>query len=417
MDKFKTVLLCLLGFVLFGMFFETKYIVFVLMGIGCILLASKFMKNKKVTIYVLTTMYFIGLFYYLFYEPLFTRRGLFVFDGLVFFWEHIKSSVNLVPFKTIAYYVKMFFDLRASVDTDALFLNVFGNVLCLTPLAVLLPLCREKWKEFKNYVLILLGISFGVEILQLVTMNGAFDIDDVVLNSGGAILAFLLVQPDINNLIGNILFGEKNKIRVKQIVLRGLLLVAFASLIVFLFWYRDTKELLYSECISGYEVRLEMNEICKYEEKNFLYEDEFYKYYLKCGSPSESYVYLNEEKYSLEEYFSGKLDYIIYIDRLIYAGLDVIKEERLEKLVVCEKGALRGNLVISQRIPVNFYSDETLEKNGELCLQYFISPLEKGEMTLTLYFEKEKNSQVNRYFHIVVDENLKVRYEEVENGS
>lgn len=71
--------------------------------------------------------------------------------------------------------------------------NFFGNILLLIPLGYLLPLWIKKINMWK---ISFIGISLSliIEIIQLVTQTGYFDIDDVLLNASGCLIGWLFYR-------------------------------------------------------------------------------------------------------------------------------------------------------------------------------------------------------------------------------
>lgn len=68
--------------------------------------------------------------------------------------------------------------------------NILGNIIPFIPFGILLPAayhkCRKWWKVFGICVLTILGI----EVTQLVTMFGSFDVDDIMLNTIAAMIGY-----------------------------------------------------------------------------------------------------------------------------------------------------------------------------------------------------------------------------------
>lgn len=94
---------------------------------------------------------------------------------------------NLVPFVEI----RRFWMYREQLGGMALFLNLFGNVLGFLPFGFILPVI---FRGMRNGFLIGLSgfvVSLSVEIIQLVTKVGCFDVDDLILNTMGAVLGYL----------------------------------------------------------------------------------------------------------------------------------------------------------------------------------------------------------------------------------
>ena len=78
------------------------------------------------------------------------------------------------------------------MGTFALFTNVFGNVLGFVPYGFILPVITGKMRN--GFFIILSGfvISLTIEVIQLITKVGCFDVDDMILNTAGAALGYLL---------------------------------------------------------------------------------------------------------------------------------------------------------------------------------------------------------------------------------
>ena len=70
------------------------------------------------------------------------------------------------------------------------FANLVGNVLVFIPYGLLLPVsypvCRKWWRVFYCAI----GLVVGIELFQLFSAFGAFDVDDILLNVWGAMLGY-----------------------------------------------------------------------------------------------------------------------------------------------------------------------------------------------------------------------------------
>ncbi len=60
--------------------------------------------------------------------------------------------------------------------------NFLGNILLFVPVGVLLP-ATTGWK--RKTLIALCGSSVLIELIQLITRQGCFDPDDIILNSLG----------------------------------------------------------------------------------------------------------------------------------------------------------------------------------------------------------------------------------------
>ncbi len=104
---------------------------------------------------------------------------------------YLKWFVNFRPFQSI-YTVYIQGLLNGYVSLRYTVLNLLGNLCAFMPLSVLLPAllpCMRRWYCFFAAVLF---IVIGVEGLQFWLMVGSCDVDDVILNVGGAMILYLL---------------------------------------------------------------------------------------------------------------------------------------------------------------------------------------------------------------------------------
>ena len=75
--------------------------------------------------------------------------------------------------------------------------QVVGNLSMLFPLGIYLPLLYRRLRKLSGFFAILLIsflVSVGIEILQLATSYRSTDVDDVLLNTAGACLGFMVYQ-------------------------------------------------------------------------------------------------------------------------------------------------------------------------------------------------------------------------------
>ena len=72
-------------------------------------------------------------------------------------------------------------------------LNIVGNILLFLPIGLLTPLLWPRWRRWGLPVALGLLISLSIEFSQLFIGRGA-DVDDVWLNTLGALLGYLLFR-------------------------------------------------------------------------------------------------------------------------------------------------------------------------------------------------------------------------------
>ena len=100
-------------------------------------------------------------------------------------WEGLQGA-NFTLFKTIRLYVRHW-----NLKEINSFGNLVGNVIAFMPFGYLLP---RVWKA-AQHVVVCMGAAFltvvGIELFQLLSAFGIFDVDDILLNCLGALLGYL----------------------------------------------------------------------------------------------------------------------------------------------------------------------------------------------------------------------------------
>ena len=100
--------------------------------------------------------------------------------------QKVFSGINIIPFK-------MFYDMYREViinkNINYFIINFLGNIVMFIPLGFLISLLWNTKR--KNVVLIGFSVSLVIELLQLLLPRGT-DIDDIILNTFGAILGVLI---------------------------------------------------------------------------------------------------------------------------------------------------------------------------------------------------------------------------------
>ena len=124
---------------------------------------------------------FLRSFIFLFFVRRIRRRNFFELD----------YRYNLVPFQEI----RRFWIYREKVGFLAAFLNLAGNVIGFLPFGFIVPVMHKKMESFWKVSLLGFMFSLCVETIQLITKVGCFDVDDLMLNTLGAMIgcgAFLI---------------------------------------------------------------------------------------------------------------------------------------------------------------------------------------------------------------------------------
>lgn len=95
---------------------------------------------------------------------------------------------NLIPFVEI----RRFWTHREQLGNVAFLANLFGNVLGFVPFGFILPVISGRMRKGFLIGLSGLALSMSVEIIQLISKVGSFDVDDMILNTLGAVLGYVL---------------------------------------------------------------------------------------------------------------------------------------------------------------------------------------------------------------------------------
>ena len=120
---------------------------------------------------------YIGfIIYFLLFSDLYGRTG-----------QMDTYRYNLELFKEI----KRFWNYRVQVGFFAMFTNLFGNVVIFVPFGFFMPMA-SKYRSFFSTLFYSFGLSLCVETFQLLTKVGSFDVDDLLLNTLGGVVGYMI---------------------------------------------------------------------------------------------------------------------------------------------------------------------------------------------------------------------------------
>ena len=125
---------------------------------------------------VLFVLYIVFLVYFLFLAEWYGRTG-----------TGEDYRYNLELFREIRWFITY----REQLGMFAVFANLFGNILIFVPYGFFISMAAERRGFFKT-LFCSFGLSLCVELVQLVTRVGSFDVDDILLNTIGGILGYIL---------------------------------------------------------------------------------------------------------------------------------------------------------------------------------------------------------------------------------
>ena len=113
----------------------------------------------------------------------------------VFFSDHYgrvtgftEFRYNLTPFAEINRYLTY----KESFTFENLITNLAGNILVFAPLGILVPVMRRKKTGFFYVFFLTLFFSLFIETVQLFTKVGVFDVDDLIMNTVGGVVGYII---------------------------------------------------------------------------------------------------------------------------------------------------------------------------------------------------------------------------------
>ena len=147
------------------------------------------MKGKKERIISITifVIYIIALGYFLFFAESMgrTTRG-------------DEYHYNLQPL----FEIKRIWRSSDILGMKYVILNFAGNVIAFIPFGYLLPKMVKKKPRLFHTVLFSFEFSLLVELTQLISRTGSFDVDDLILNTFGGLIGYILYY-------GRVVSGKK----------------------------------------------------------------------------------------------------------------------------------------------------------------------------------------------------------------
>lgn len=125
---------------------------------------------------LLFVLYVLFLIYFLMFSEWYGRTGI---------YEEYRYNLEL--FKEIGRFIRY----RKELGAFAVFNNLFGNILIFVPYGFFIAMASRSRGFFKA-LFCSFGLSLCVEGFQLITRVGSFDVDDILLNTVGGALGYIL---------------------------------------------------------------------------------------------------------------------------------------------------------------------------------------------------------------------------------
>lgn len=141
-------------------------------------------KGRKAVVLVIFIVYIGLLLYFLFFSDRFGRTEVFS-----------DYRYNLKPFSE----VKRYFNSLNNGHVLNFIVNILGNIFVFAPFGYLVPCLlygtggdKESGIGLIGTLVISCSFSLAVELLQLFTRVGVFDVDDIIMNTMGGAIGYLI---------------------------------------------------------------------------------------------------------------------------------------------------------------------------------------------------------------------------------
>lgn len=139
----------------------------------------KLNKKHRILSGVVFIIYLVFLIYFMFFAEGLGR-------GIV----SSEYKYNLIPFKEISRFIKYW----KILGVGAVAANLLGNVVAFVPFGMFLPgLINNRYSYFGMAVLSF-DMSLLIELLQLASKVGSFDVDDLILNTVGGLIGYCIFR-------------------------------------------------------------------------------------------------------------------------------------------------------------------------------------------------------------------------------
>lgn len=135
----------------------------------------------------------------LFFDAVFGRSESPVPQQLHFY----QAQSNFIPLKTIRNY--LFAYARGKVGEYVVAVNLLGNLVAFAPLGFFMPALFPRQRKLRFFVPFMVLLVCAVEYTQWRTASGSCDIDDLILNTLGALIFFCILKlPPFRRMVNQI---------------------------------------------------------------------------------------------------------------------------------------------------------------------------------------------------------------------
>ncbi len=140
-------------------------------------------RNYKFFITIMALIYFLMMLYLL-YGFRFNYSTYSEYIAL------LRNNVSLVPFDTIKMFIKVYLQNPYDLINHAT-INLVGNVILFIPLGYFITFYFKFLHNLFAFLLVSSFLIFTIEAIQLLTLLGRFDVDDIILNVIGSLMGYI----------------------------------------------------------------------------------------------------------------------------------------------------------------------------------------------------------------------------------
>lgn len=134
-------------------------------------------KKHRIASGIIFLAYIILLVYFMFFAESLGRGA-----------ASLSYHYNLEPFKEISRFITY----RNHLGMGVVIANLLGNVVAFIPFGLFLPIMINNRFGYIGMTLLSLDMSLFIELLQLASKVGSFDVDDLILNTIGGLLGYCI---------------------------------------------------------------------------------------------------------------------------------------------------------------------------------------------------------------------------------
>lgn len=106
------------------------------------------------------------------------------------YWEQLWWNINLVPFRTVTEFTTTMASSSNPHLARHAVINLLGNIVMFVPLGFFLPCIWDWLRQFRRCMAHVAVTIVVIELIQLFTLLGSCDVDDLILNVLGAAIGY-----------------------------------------------------------------------------------------------------------------------------------------------------------------------------------------------------------------------------------